>query len=129
VTELEVTPATTSPGTNRGKGKAKGSHGKTHRRASVHGRVSYRLSRRAPVRLELRGPRIRRRSGFAITIEHPKLHGRVRLSRLTAGRSLPRGRYRIAAAAIDAGGGVSSLRRARFRVVPRHSRSARAQRS
>lgn len=89
------------------------------KRATVRGRISYRLSDRASIRLELRGPRIKPQADLGVTLSHPRLHGRIRLSRLTGGRALPRGRYRVVAIAIS-DGSASHPRRAHFRVVPEH---------
>jgi Glycosyl hydrolase family 26 len=90
-------------------------HKKHHR--AIRGRVNYRLSRRASVRLELRGPRLHKRA-YAVTIDRPRRHGRVSLTRLTEGHGLPRGHYHVVAKAIETSGTVSKPRRDGFRVVP-----------
>jgi len=111
------TTPTESTATSGKKGKSRKSRG------SIRGRVAYRLSTSAPVRLELRGPRIHR--AFAVTIKRPQRHGRVSLSKLTHGKGLPRGRYRVFAKAVRPTGGLSHPRRAAFRVVPKgHGRRA-----
>jgi hypothetical protein len=126
VEQLEVTPtATTSPSSPDAPSSptTTPTHTKkSKKRASVHGRIRYRLSRRASVRLELRGPRIKPQADLGVTLSHPRLHGRIRLSRLTGGRALPRGRYRVVAIAIT-DGSASHPRRAHFRVVPKHQGS------
>jgi Glycosyl hydrolase family 26 len=112
---------TTSPTTSPTETTTTTNTKKKHHRASVRGRVLYRLSSRASVRLELRGPRIRKSANFSVTVAHPKLRGRVRLSSLTGGRPLPRGHYHVVATAIDNAGSASHPRRAPFRVVPKHA--------
>jgi hypothetical protein len=84
--------------------------------ATPRGKVVYRLSRRAKVRIALH----RRRAGWggsAVTMRYPRRRGRVRLSTLFRGHRIRRGRYRVVARAVDAGGARSKARRVRFRIV------------
>ena len=113
-----ATPGRAPQGVKRGSTTTTNTGKKKHHRASVRGSVSYALTSRAPVRLELRGPRVRP-GKFSVVVSRPKLRGRLRLSRLTGGRPLPRGHYGVVATAIGRSGGSSRPRRAHFRVVPR----------
>ncbi|HEX3561708.1 MAG TPA: glycosyl hydrolase [Solirubrobacterales bacterium] len=112
-TETEA-PATPPPTTTPTETTNDG-HRKHHR--AIRGRVNYRLSSRASVRLELRGPRLHKRA-YAVTINRPRRHGRVSLTRLTEGHGLPSGHYHVVAKAIDTSGVTSKPRRDGFRVVP-----------
>jgi Glycosyl hydrolase family 26 len=93
-------------------------------RLRVRGRITYRLSRRAIVRVALH----RRRRGatpLVFTAEQHAGHKRVPLSRLIGGRHLRRGRYSVSVVAFLAGGDRSRPRHHGFRLLParriRHS--------
>jgi hypothetical protein len=82
--------------------------------ATHRAKVVYRLSRRARVRIAVRGGSVRRRA--AATLD-PRRGGRIRLSKLMGGRRIHRGSYRIVARAIDRSGARSKPRKVSFRVV------------
>ncbi|HWP32218.1 MAG TPA: glycosyl hydrolase [Solirubrobacterales bacterium] len=108
VTSVEVTP--------------KPKHGKKKAAARVlrrRARVVYRLSRRAPVSILVHA---HRRNGsrhlYEMTVEKPKRHGSVRLTRLLGGHPLGRGTYRVVVTALDESSGTTSRpRKARFKVT------------
>ena len=112
VTSVEVTP------------KPKHGHKKATTRAlRRRARVVYRLSRRAKVSIAVHA---HRRNGshhlYEVTIERPKRHGSVRLTRLLGGHPLGRGTYRVVVTALDeASGATSQPRKARFKVASAHS--------
>jgi len=96
------------------------SKGRGHRRPArlrVRGRITYRLSHRAIVRLALHRPS----SGAAplvFSAEQHAGHKRVPLSRLIGPRHLRRGRYSVSVVAFSPGGDRSRPRHHGFRLLP-----------
>lgn len=94
--------------------------GKGHKRPSrlrVRGRITYRLSHRAIVRVALH----RRSSGatpLVYTGEQRAGHKRVSLSQLVGGRHLRRGRYSVSVVAFSPAGDRSRPRHHGFRLSP-----------
>ncbi|HEX3240968.1 MAG TPA: glycosyl hydrolase [Solirubrobacterales bacterium] len=94
--------------------------GKRHRRPvrlRVRGRITYRLSHRAIVRIALHRPR----GGAAplvFSAEQHAGHKRVALSRLVGSRHLRRGHYSVSVVAFSAGGDRSRPRHHGFRLTP-----------
>jgi beta-mannanase len=83
--------------------------------AALRAKVVYRLSRRASVRIALRGSR--KGSAKTLTVDHPTRSGRVQLSKLMSPRRMRRGSYHVVARAIDRSGARSKPRQVGFRIV------------
>jgi len=86
---------------------------KAKARVARRHRVSYRLSRKARLKLSVSAPGGGKT--FETTIGRASRHGQVSLSRLVPGR-LVRGTYRVTATAVDAAGTQSKPRHTAFRV-------------
>ncbi len=102
VRKLRVTRSRTSAGTTS--------------RAPLRAKVVYGLSRRAPVRIAVRGTRdgsIKR----AVTIRKAKQRGRISLSKVVGRSRIRRGRYCVVAKVAGPGARHSKARQVRFRVV------------
>jgi hypothetical protein len=111
VKDLEVVPKVDprDKGRNRGHRHA--------RRLRLRGRITYRLSHRAIVRIALH----RRRSSarpLVFTAEQHAGHKRVALSRLVGRRHLRRGAYGVSVVAFSSSGTRSRARHHGFRLVP-----------
>lgn len=117
VKELEVVPkVTTSPVTEPPPAKPSGGSHKRRYGVKVGGRITYRLSQRATVRIALR----RRHPGaepLVFVAEQNAGHKRVSLSELVGDRHLGHGDYRVSVVAIGSTGSRSKPRRHRFRIV------------
>jgi hypothetical protein len=104
-----------------------GPKGKGHRRPSrlrVRGRITYRLSHRASVRVVLHRPR-NGATPLVFTAEQRAGHKRLSLTQLVGSRHLHRGRYSVSVVAFSPGGDRSRPRHHGFRLAPpghgRHS--------
>jgi hypothetical protein len=96
------------------------SKGRRHRRPArlrVRGRITYRLSHRAVVRIALHRPRSSA-APLVFTAEQRAGHKRVALSRLVGSRNLRRGRYSVSVVAFSPGGDRSRPRHHGFRLSP-----------
>ena len=82
--------------------------------ATHRAKVVYQLSKRARVQVSLSG---RHATAATVKVERTTRSGRIRLSKLSSGRRLHRGRYRLVARAVDRTGALSAPRRVRFRVA------------
>lgn len=115
VDDLKVTPTVRL---NSAQGSAARSPSRVAR-----GRITYRLSRRAVVRIALRHRRARGRHGrrhtrtLVFTAEQSPGHKRVSLRKLVGERRLGRGGYRVSVVAYSPSGSRSRPRRHGFRVV------------
>lgn len=96
---------------------------KKRRGITLRGRITYKLSRRATVRIALqrRGSHAR---PLVFTAVQRRGHKRVAIAKLVAGRRVARGKYKVSVVAFSASGRRSHPRRHGFRVVPpKHHRS------
>lgn len=112
---VEVTSVEVTPKAHHGKKRSASS-----RIVSRRARLVYKLSRKAKVGIAVH---VRHRNGshhlYEMTVETPKRHGSVRLSRLVGGHPLNRGTYRVVVTALDEESGATSQpRKARFQVAP-----------
>jgi Glycosyl hydrolase family 26 len=92
----------------------------TRSRASAHSggaagaKVVYGLSKRAPVRIAVRGGGS---AGGAVTVRKAKQSGRIPLSDVVGRNRIQRGSYRVVAKVVGPGARHSKSRQVRFRVV------------
>ncbi|HEX3360063.1 MAG TPA: glycosyl hydrolase [Solirubrobacterales bacterium] len=78
------------------------------------GRLSYKISRKAKLRVSVSAPG--RGKTYATVVNRPSREGTVSLTRLLHGRRPSAGTYRVTATAIDSSGARSKPRRTAFRV-------------
>ncbi len=92
-----------------------GSH-KHRRQIEVHGRITYKLSHKAAVRIAVRQRHSNARP-LVFTAEQNAGHKRVALTKLIGKRNLRRGDYRVSVTAFSASGSRSEPRHHGFRIV------------
>lgn len=116
VKELEITPKVT-PAPAAPAAAPQSSGGSRHWHGiKVRGRITYRLSRKARVRIALRQRRSNAKP-LVFSAEQNAGHKRVPLARLVGERNLRRGDYRVSVTAFSSSGTRSEPRHHGFRIV------------
>jgi glycosyl hydrolase family 26 len=110
MTISEPSPTSTKPSKSRPKGTRK--HKAT--KAARHHKLSYKLSKKAQLRVSVAAPG--QGQDYRTLIGRATRQGDVSLSRLVHGRALRAGTYRVTAVAVDASGKQSKPRQVSFRV-------------